>query len=113
MDIENKCTECGGSGSYFKSHNSADGTACHSMVVCHCYNPAIHGELPKPIPTPKEEMKCDGEDGCGNWYHEDEWIDTETGCELCGSHNAYQCPNKDCEEIYDSVYDDRETRKAK
>ena len=43
---------------------------------------------------------------CLHIYKDDEWINTEVGCEECGSHSAKECPN--CGEVYDSVWDGRE-----
>jgi predicted RNA-binding Zn-ribbon protein involved in translation (DUF1610 family) len=50
----------------------------------------------------KYNYKCPNCDFVGN---DKEWIETEVGCEECGSHLAYRCP--ECEEVYDNVRDER------
>jgi rRNA maturation endonuclease Nob1 len=41
---------------------------------------------------------------CGQAFREEEFIETETFCEDCGSHRAFMCPNEECNEVYDNVY---------
>jgi len=50
-----------------------------------------------------EKYKCIE---CGFIGTNEEYIETESYCEDCGSHLAYRCPQ--CEEIYDSIWDSRE-----
>lgn len=43
---------------------------------------------------------------CGEPFKQSTWIETETYCDLCGSHNAVECPK--CNQIYDNTYSDFE-----
>ena len=38
---------------------------------------------------------------CGKWTNHIYWIESEVGCEDCGSHAAMKCPH--CDEEFDHV----------
>ena len=39
---------------------------------------------------------------CEEWSFQEDWYETEVGCEDCGSHRALGCPK--CEIPFDTVY---------
>ena len=56
-------------------------------------------------PKLKEQLKCTE---CGEWSDQEDYKETEVGCEDCGSHPALECPK--CEEVMDTIYKDLEER---
>lgn len=45
-----------------------------------------------------QEVQCPS---CGGWFPPAEWLETETYCEDCGTHQGCICPK--CGDVFDSI----------
>lgn len=52
-----------------------------------------------PEPTEGCEIQCPK---CEKWTNHKEWVESEVGCEDCGSHTAMECPH--CNELFDHIW---------
>lgn len=53
----------------------------------------------EPVLKEGSEIQCPE---CKEFSHHDDWIQTSAGCELCGDHDAIECPK--CGEYFDHVF---------